>query len=278
MTTRSKIFLSLITVVLLAVLAVVVTTPWKSLAEKQIEAALAAKGLNVTKLAIGAIGTRNTVFESISLDTAGAPLVLKNVTASYDPRALVRKDFSNITINIGSAALSWKGGELTAREVRINPTANPAAKFNVHIQHVSVDELLQALTGNRVSATGTVSGVLPVIVGADGSLSFGKGSLKTDAPGSLSMPPESVPGDNQQVDLVRQILKEFHYNGLSIAISKQQGNRVSVMISLQGNNPGMYDGRLVNLNVNLTGDVLDYIKQNVLLLTDPQSFLNQGHP
>jgi hypothetical protein len=278
MTLRSKISLSLLTALLLALLALAVGTPWKSLAEKQIEAALAAKGLGAVKVAISGIGPHSTVFDSISLTTAGAPLVLKNVTASYDPRALARKDFSTVTIDIGSAALSWKGGELTARQVHVAPASSPAAKFDVQIRHVSVDALLQALTGNRLSATGTVSGVLPVIVGADGALSFGKGTLKTDAPGTLNMPPESIPGDNPQVDQVRKVLKDFHYSGLSIAISSERGNRVSMLIALQGNNPGMYDGRPVNLNVSLTGDVLDYIKQNVLLLTDPKSFLKQEHP
>lgn len=278
MTTRSKILLSLIAIIVLALLGLVISTPWKSLAEKQIEAALTAKGLKTTQLSIATIGTHDTTFDSISLDTSGAPLRLKNVTASYAPGALLRKDFSAITLNIGSAALSWKGGELTARNVHIILSASPVTKFDVHIQHVSVDELLQALTGNRVSATGAVSGTLPVIVGNDGTISFGQGSLKTDAPGTLSMPPESIPGDNAQVDLLRNILKNFHYNGLSIKMGNSGGNRISVLISLQGNNPDMYNGRLVNLNVNLTGDVLDYIKQNVLLLTNPQSFLNQGQP
>src|SRR3954463_9074510 len=101
MTKRSKIFLSLFAVFILALLAVAVSVPWKTLAERQIEAALAAKGLGAVKLVIADIGTQRTVFESISLNTADAPLLLKDVTASYAPGALLRKDFSTVSIVIG---------------------------------------------------------------------------------------------------------------------------------------------------------------------------------
>lgn len=276
-----KALLILGTLLLLAALgigAAVVYLPWKDIAARRIEAALTEKGFGEPRLVIKDIGLHGAVFESIHLETAGAPLVLKTITTTYQPIALLRKDFSGVGINVGAAALSWKGGELTAKDVKVSPTGDPAAKFNVRIQHVSVDELLQALTGNRVSATGTVSGTLPVTVSADGALSFGKGTLKTDAPGTLSMPPDAIPGENAQVDVVRQILKNFHYNGLSVEIRNNGGNHISALIALQGNNPDMYDGRPVNLNVSLAGDVLDYIRQNVLLITDPQSFINQGHP
>lgn len=178
-------------------------------------------------------------------------------------------------LTLVSAAMPWNDGKLTVQNVLIPLGGNQPVKLALQVQRVSLDALIQALTGNRVSATGAVSGTLPMTIGWDGSFSFGAGDLRTSGPGTLTMPPEAIPGDNEQVAMVREILKNFHYNDLSIAISNNKGNQISLLVALQGNNPDMYNGRPVKLNVRLAGDVLGYIKQNLTFLTDPETMLKE---
>ena len=137
---------------------------------------------------------------------------------------------------------------------------------------------MQILTRERVSATGSVSGDLPLIIERNGNFSFGKGKLQADSPGTITLPPDAIPGDNAQIAMTRDILKNFHYKILSLSISSGMDGKTPILITLEGNNPDMYNGKPVKINVRLSGDVLNLIRQNVLFLTDPKSILKQGYP
>ena len=171
------------------------------------------------------------------------------------------------------ATLPWNGGTLSAHDVRMQLAGKHATNFTLEVQHVSIDALMQILTGDRATATGTVSGTLPITIGEDGSVIFHQGNLKAENPGTIVMKPEAIPGDNEQVTLVREILKNLHYTNLSIEVNSGKGNALSVLLTLEGNNPDVYEGRPVKLNVHLTGDVLNLIQQSVLPFTNPTQFL-----
>ena len=47
------------------------------------------------------------------------------------------------------------------------------------------------------------------------------------------------------------------------------------MMTLQGNNPKVYKGKPVKLNVHLTGDILDVVRQS-MLTSNPTKLLQQG--
>jgi hypothetical protein len=178
------------------------------------------------------------------------------------------------------AAMPWKGGTIETRNVAIPvggaAKSRPPVRIVLQARGVSVDELMQALTGKRVTATGAVSGTLPLTLERDGSVSLGEGDLQATGPGIITMPPDLIPGDNEQVVLTRQILRNFHYRELSVAVDHGAGRDVSLILALEGNNPDVYDGRPVKLNVRLTGDVLDFIQQNAMFIKDPKAMLKQG--
>jgi len=171
-------------------------------------------------------------------------------------------------------SIPWKGGTLTTKDVAVPLASHQPIKLVLQIRRVSTGALLQAMTGQHVSATGTVSGSLPLVIDRDGTVSFGAGTLQADGAGNISMPADAIPEGNEQVGVVRDILKNFHYKSLSININSNKSG-VSLLIALEGNNPDMYNGRPVKLNVRLAGDVLGYIRQNVLFLTSPETLLKQ---
>ena len=90
------------------------------------------------------------------------------------------------------------------------------------------------------------------------------------------MVPGAIPGDNQQIALVREILKDLHYSLLSVAVDSGKDHKLSVMLALEGNNLSVYNGRPVKLKVHLSGDVLNFIQQNLTAFTDPKQLLKQG--
>ena len=171
-------------------------------------------------------------------------------------------------------SMPWKGGTLTTKDVAVPLSGRQPIRLTLQIRMVSTDALLQAMTGQHVSATGTVSGSLPLVIDRDGTVSLGAGILQADGAGNISMPADAIPANNEQVSMVRDILKNFHYKTLSINVNSDK-NGVSLLVALEGNNPDMYNGRPVKLNVHLAGDVLGYIRQNVLFLTSPETLLKQ---
>ena len=171
------------------------------------------------------------------------------------------------------AVMPWNSGTLSVHNVKMPLSGNHATEVNLKVQHASIDALMQMLTGKRASATGVVSGTVPVTIGADGSIAFHEGSLKAEQPGTIIMAPDAIPGDNEQITVVREVLKNLHYTNLSIAVNSDKGNKLSILLILEGNNPDVYEGRPVKLNVHLTGDMLGLMQQSVMPFMNPQQLL-----
>lgn len=174
---------------------------------------------------------------------------------------------------VSYATLPWNEGSISVRDVAIPLVGKKDIKIKLNVVRVSLDALLQTLTGKQATATGTVSGTLPVIFKADGSIVVEAGLLKSEAPGTIALSPEAIPGDNEQVALVRDILKNLHYAVLSVTASSGKDRQLGITMTLEGHNPDVYEGKPVKLNVQLTGDVLNFIQQSVMSLIDPKYFL-----
>ena len=102
------------------------------------------------------------------------------------------------------------------------------------------------------------------------------GSLKAEGAGVLHLPPDIIPGGNEQVDVLRTLLSDFHYSALTLTLDEGKNGALSMLLSLSGNNPAVYDGRQVDLNVKLGGDVLDFVKQS-LSLEHPRRLMEHTH-
>lgn len=182
-------------------------------------------------------------------------------------------DKNKVTLQSGS--FPFLNGSISTRNIDIPMNRTKNLTVTVSVQKISIDVMLQKMTGERVSATGTVSGTLPIIIRPDNSFVLGKGTLKADTEGVIKMAAEAIPGDNQQIELVRQVLENLHYQLFSASVEPSADGKMAVRLALEGSNPDVYNGRLVKLNVNLTGDVLDFITQNAILFGNPEKLLEQ---
>lgn len=180
-------------------------------------------------------------------------------------------------LQVSEAQVPWNGGLVTTHNVTLPLSGNRVITAPLQVQKVSLDALIQAVTSKRGSATGTLSGTVPITVDADGNLTMGKGMLQTAEPGTLALAPDVIPGDNDQVAIVRDILKNFHYDAFSMNIESGKDKKLSILLSLSGNNPDMYNGKAVKLNVHLTGDLLNLMQQSVLPLANPKNYLKGNY-
>jgi Dicarboxylate transport len=179
-------------------------------------------------------------------------------------------------LHLITATFPWNKGKISTKNVLIPLNGKAAIKMNMVVQKIPVDTLMQMLTGVATPATGVVSGTLPVTLKPDGNIMIGEGKLQTESPGTIALSPETIPGDNEQIALVRDIMKNLHYKVLSIGMNNDKKGKLSVLLALEGNNPDVANGREVKLNVQLTGDVLNLIQQSLLSLIDPNMFLKQA--
>lgn len=171
-------------------------------------------------------------------------------------------DATKASLTIKQFSMPWNDGKVEIKDATL-PFSGKPYTIPLRLVAVAVDAMLQPLTGKRSSATGVVSGEIPLLIRA-GEYPMPKGGkLSAQAPGKLTLPPEVIPGDNPQVGMLRDVLKDFHYSVLSASMDSEDGKKLNLSLSLEGNNPAAYEGRPVKLNVHLSGDVLDFLLQTM---------------
>ncbi len=187
-----------------------------------------------------------------------------------------KPDMSRLTLT--RCSLPWNGGTISLRDIVIPLTGKADIVAPLTIKGVSIDALMQQLTGKRATAQGAVSGTIPVIIKANGTIQVDGGNLTAEKPGVIAIDPDAIPGDNDQIALVRDVLKNLHYTLLSIGIDSGTDNKLAVSLTVEGKNPDAYQGRPVKLRVHLGGDVLEFVQQGLTSLTDPRQLLRQDGP
>ena len=179
-------------------------------------------------------------------------------------------------LTIKKATMPWGNGVISTSQAIVSLLAKDRIILPVYMNKVSVDEVMKVMAGKYVKATGTISGKVPVIIDRNGDISLGTGTLKADQDGSLSMPPDVIPGGGQQIEMTRDILKNFNYNQLQVDVSEEGADKIAVLLALKGNNPNVQNGRAVHLNVRLGGDVLAFIRSNVTMISQPETLFREG--
>lgn len=167
--------------------------------------------------------------------------------------------------------MHWQGGVIALNNT--NMPLGQTIRLPLQVKNIPLKNLLDLLTGGQADATGTVSGTLPVTMTPDGKVALETGALVADTPGLIKLQDSALPGDQDQVALVRTLLKNLHYTDLSIKTAGLKNNTMQVLLSVEGKNPDAMEGRPVKLNVQLSGDLLGLLQQNIMLLTDPKNLL-----
>ncbi|NDE91597.1 MAG: hypothetical protein EB059_10790, partial [Alphaproteobacteria bacterium] len=178
-------------------------------------------------------------------------------------------------LRLTSAALPWNKGVLSLKNTLIPLNGKDDIHLILNVDHVPVSVLMKMLTGKDTAATGDVAGAIPIIIKPNGLIVIDQGKLGAEKPGVITLPPESIPGDNEQIALVRDIMKNLHYTVLSIGMDSDKNHKLSAVLAVEGNNPDVANGRPVKLNVHLNGDLLDFIQQSLMSLIDPHMFIKQ---
>ena len=250
-TTVSKIGGFIAFVLLIGGLAAAFLVDWhaqgKSVLEKLLRQSITDQGYSQLQYTLQEVTPKRITFTDISL-AGESPITARKIIIDYVPAELLAH-FS-------------RGHDI---------------HLVLHLQDASLGGILQGATAGRATATGLVSGNLPVTIEANGQVVVEEGNLTAYQGGVITLSPEVIPGDNEQVALVREVMKGFHYNTFLMSLASGKDKKLSILLSLGGNNPDVYNGQEIKLNVQLSGDLLDLLQQSILPLADPKQLLKDEH-
>jgi len=226
------------------------------------------------------LAEKNVHSEFTVEDASPGILILKDIVIkdfpttfdTFDMRYSARELLSKRLV-IETVVLRSKDGEFSTKNINRELFRPSASSFTVDVKHMPLGAIMKLLTGGKADATGIVSGAIPVTWEKDGRITVTGGRLEAEGSGTLSVSPETIPGNNDQIEQVRAALQDFHYETFSLETATGEDKKLSILLQLRGNNPNAYNGREIKLNVRLKGDLLDLWKQSVTTITDPKRLL-----
>lgn len=184
---------------------------------------------------------------SAAAATAGLPL------ASPHLRFRLLTEKGNPVLYIDRMTVGLVGGSAIIEGAKID-TGAEVNRLDVQLSHLDLEEVMELTTVEELVAMGHVSGRIPLIFGGE-RLIVEDGELSADGPGVLKMSSEAARAalgvGGEQAQLVLDILENFQYSELSIAISKTESGEDTVKLHAAGSNPNVENNRPVVLNINL---------------------------
>jgi hypothetical protein len=118
----------------------------------------------------------------------------------------------------------------------------------VAVAGLDLGQLLTLVDANGLSGSGTLDGVLPFVVEAEG-IAVRNGELRSRQPGVLKYAPGTNITDNPGL----QALQDFRYRDMQIALNYQPSGQYRIRLKLDGYNPALYNGYPIALNLDLNG-------------------------
>ena len=185
---------------------------------------------------------------------------LSNILARSQAR--IPADASSALIEVYEMHTDVLGGRVHTPLIRFDTTKEINA-FGIEVENIQLSELAKLEPNAEISATGSLDGVLPIVLSQEGPQVPG-GTLFARAPGGVieynNATSQALKASDQTVGLALQLLENFHYDQLESGVEYQPDGELNLALRFQGHNPDFFDGQATNLNVNLDYNLLDLLE------------------
>lgn len=197
---------------------------------------------------------RSTRAASVSMASLDAGIELTNISSDF------WIDSEAGSVSLSNASLNVFGGTVSSDQLHYQLEDNDS-RFTININNIDLDKVLSLSAYEGVSATGLVSGQLPVrMQGLVPSISGGtltalqpggtiRYSAGTDATGN------AAPSGNQSLDMVYQALEHYRFNLMETSVDYQPDGELDLAIRMEGISPELNGGQRINLNLTINDDV-----------------------
>lgn len=164
-------------------------------------------------------------------------------------------------LRLKEARARFAGGRLSVAEAVLD-LSRPHQDLSVGVDGVDLALLLSLLKVEDVSATGRLTGTIPIVV-ADGGVAINNGQLASEGPGVLRVQSEAAAavlgGAGEQVALMLSALEDFHYDALSATLDMGTDGDAAIMVRMQGHNPAVLEGYPFAFNIGLSGNLIELL-------------------
>lgn len=156
---------------------------------------------------------------------------------------------------VEDARLSLADGHVAVTPMEVDP-GDPRIDATLHLTDVKLERLLELAAIDGLTATGRLSGRLPLSI-RDGAVEILDAVLDATEPGVLRYAPKQTPsalqGVGDSMALALQALSNFQYSELRLTLNRAAGGDTVAIMHVKGNNPDFYGGYPVEFNLNVSG-------------------------
>ncbi|PHS65387.1 MAG: hypothetical protein COB09_06400 [Thalassobium sp.] len=185
---------------------------------------------------------------------------LKDILARSQTR--IPADFSYALAEIYEMHTDVLGGRIHTPLIRFD-TRKDINAFGIELEHIQLTQIAALEAKAEVQASGTLDGVLPIVLTKEGAQIPG-GTLFARDPGGViryqNATSEALQQSDQTVGLAMQLLQNFNYDQLQSNIQYQPDGALNLGLQFQGKNPDFFGGQATHLNVNLEYNLLDLLE------------------
>lgn len=196
----------------------------------------------------------------VSANSINPGIEISNILARST--TTVEADFSKALIVIEEIHSDVLGGRVEVPLIRFD-TSQDINAFGIKVEGLQISQLAALEADSGITATGTLDGVLPIILLPEGP-QVPAGTLYARAPGGLINYQNDVAAalkaSDPTVELAMQVLENFHYDKLQTDVTYQPTGELKLSLQFQGKNPTFFDGQATHLNLNLDYNLLDLME------------------
>ncbi len=197
---------------------------------------------------------RSSRAASVSMASLDPGIELTNISSD------VLLDSQAGSVTLSNASLNVFGGTVSSDQLHYQ-LENNDSQFTLRIDRIDLEKVLSMSAYEGVSATGMVSGQLPVrLQGLNPSISGGTltalqpgGTIRYSAGMDAAGNPSS--SGNQSLDMVYQALEHYRFNLMETTVDYQPDGELDLAIRMEGISTELNGGQRINLNLTINDDV-----------------------
>lgn len=183
----------------------------------------------------------------LTIDAVEAGIPINNIHAGY------QVDLGSGEIILRDIGLELFGGRISSEQFEYD-LDDGNGELLISLDNIDLSQALSISAYDAVSATGLISGRLPVQVRAMTPI-VTTGQLYANAPGGTIRYGTGGGTGNQSLDLVYQALEHYQFEVLEADVDYREDGELLLAVRMQGVSPQLNQGQRINLNLNISDNI-----------------------
>jgi len=133
----------------------------------------------------------------------------------------------------------------------------------IRVEGLDLERATAELGNDELQASGRMSGEIPFRI-VDTGVVIDDGYLESDRAGTIAYRSDSTKGIEGLNNIALQALENFQYENITLNLGYTEDGEYLAKFKLSGNNPDLYDGYPVVLNLNINGQLPGLLRSTLI--------------